>query len=169
MIINVWLMMVLFICVVTDLYNRKIYNVVVFPGFVISLLLNVMILGREGIALSLLGCLTGIGILLVPFMLGGMGAGDVKLLGVIGAAKGASFVLLSSIYMALVGAFMAAFAILLNWKKFHRAIYLLYSLCGWAHGVRTPIATRKEEYGIPYGIAIAAGSILAYTQKEMGW
>lgn len=87
---------------------------------------------------ALLGFAAGLALLLIPYILGGMGAGDVKLLGLIGALKGSGFVLETFIYMAVIGAMLAILVILMRggFKK--------------SFGV-----------GMPYGVAIAGGAVLA--------
>jgi prepilin peptidase CpaA len=161
--INIILLTMLAICVVTDIKSRKIYNIILFPVLLLALVLNVITGGLSGLAAALIGFATGLGILLIPYLMGGMGAGDVKLLAVIGALKGTGFVFDASIYMALVGACIALWAML-----FHRetAIWcrsVFYFIYGLKHGMRIPIASPKGALTMtyPYGVAIACGALIA--------
>ncbi|MFP3361714.1 A24 family peptidase, partial [Planococcus sp. SIMBA_143] len=72
--------MVLLISFITDVRNRRILNSVTFPAMGIGLLYYTMTLGLEGFLFSGAGLLVGFALLLIPYLLGGMGAGDVKLL-----------------------------------------------------------------------------------------
>jgi len=88
------------IAVFTDWREHKIYNKLLAPAFFTALLLHTFHGGISGLTNSLLGTATGFVLLLIPYLMGGMGAGDVKLLAVIGAFGGASFVLTSLLYGA---------------------------------------------------------------------
>jgi prepilin peptidase CpaA len=46
-------------------------------------------------------------LLVIPFALGGIGAGDVKLLGIIGALKGPDFVFIAFLAAAITGGIMS--------------------------------------------------------------
>ena len=107
MLLNWVLILVLIICAFTDLIYRKIYNVVLMPALLFALVYNAYHGGWAGLWQSVLGLLVGLLILILPFAKGGIGAGDVKLLGVIGAFKGVNFALYSAIGMGLAGGLMA--------------------------------------------------------------
>jgi prepilin peptidase CpaA len=70
---------------VTDLWKFKVYNALTLPAIVAGLLASSFTIGLQA---SLLGALTGFGLLVIFFALGGVGAGDVKLLTAIGAWLG---------------------------------------------------------------------------------
>lgn len=158
---NVLLILLLFICVITDIRKRKIYNVVLFPFLLVSLVIHVTTTGLTGLAAALLGTAVGFGILLIPYLLGGMGAGDVKLLAVIGALKGMSFVLLAALNMALAGGIMALFIILFRKGLKKRLFHVASFIHGMRHGIMLPILADRESLKTtyPYGIAIAAGAL----------
>lgn len=151
-------MILLIICVITDLKERKIYNKVLFPFLFIAWIFHSITAGWSGLTGALLGTAVGLGILLIPYLLGGMGAGDVKLLAVIGGLKGISFVLMASIYMALAGGFMAILFILYRKGFLKRLLYLMHGL---RHGMRLSLLEENESVKttLPYGVAIAAGAI----------
>lgn len=162
--INGLLLIVLLICVVTDLKNRKIYNNVIFPALLLAFLMNGIFHGWSGLLDSLIGFLTGLGILLIPYLMGGMGAGDVKLLALVGAAKGASFVFVAAIYMGLVGGLIGLLVFLFRKGLFNRLKAVVFSLCGIRYGLKIPLAVEGDglQATIPYGVAIAGGAVLAY-------
>jgi prepilin peptidase CpaA len=161
------LLMVIGICVVTDLKKRMIYNKVIFPALIIAFGLHAALGGWSGIGQSLLGFTVGLCILLIPYLLGGMGAGDVKLLALVGALKGTWFVLAASVYMALFGALIAV-AVVLFQKGFRKRVqFLLYVLVGIRFGLKIQWREHFTSGTYPYGVAIAGGAVLCLWQK--GW
>lgn len=155
------LLFIVSVCVATDLYRRKIYNVIIFPGLLLAFMLHLIFDGWLGLGAAIVGFAAGLGILLIPYLLGGMGAGDVKLLALIGAIKGAPFVFYTGIYMALLGA-VIAIAILLCQKGIGRRLKVsLYFLYGLRYGFKFPLHIQKHALSIayPYGVAIAGGAV----------
>jgi prepilin peptidase CpaA len=162
--INLLLIIVLLICLITDLKSRKIYNNVLFPTLVLAFVGNFMISGWSGLSASFLGFLLGLAILLIPFLLGGMGAGDVKLLAVIGALKGSAFVFSAAIYMALVGGIIALVIILI---KKGRAKGFFYHIWAKKHGIDLPYEKSALSATFPYGVAIVVGALLALYNQDL--
>lgn len=76
---------------VTDLWKFKVYNWLTLPLLLSGLIYQACTGGLSGLAGSLGGVLLGFGVLLPFFLLGGMGAGDVKLMAAVGAWAGAPF------------------------------------------------------------------------------
>lgn len=62
--------------------------------------------GLPGLVFAFFGLLAGMALFLIPFLMGGMGAGDVKALAVLGAFLGAGNILQVFIYTALWGGVM---------------------------------------------------------------
>jgi prepilin peptidase CpaA len=154
----------LLFCLLTDLRERKIYNVILLPVLFFGLAFNFYTDGFPGLVNSLAGFLTGLSILIIPFAFGGMGAGDVKLLAVIGAVKGPVFILYTALGMALAGG-MIALGILIYQRRLISLISRLLT------GLNLLIATRfkvvvfdlnREKIMFPYGIAIVAGAVGAF-------
>lgn len=159
---NVILIIILLICVITDLKSRKIYNKVIFPGFLIAFSSHLLIGGWEALASSLIGFAIGLSLLLIPYLMGGMGAGDIKLLALIGALKGSVFVLNTAIYMALLGGIIALVILLSRKDVRERFKYALNYFILRRYGIKL---TKPDQKGYlsatyPYGIPIAGGAIL---------
>jgi len=85
----------------TDGRQHKIYNKVLLPFFLVALLIQ-PISGLEGAALGFL-------FLLLPYLLGGIGAGDVKLLAVYGALLGPHLIITAFLYGAILGGVIALY------------------------------------------------------------
>jgi prepilin peptidase CpaA len=76
------------ITTVTDLWKFKVYNVVTVPLLLSGIVYHSVMGGTAGLIGSLLGALFGFGMLLAFYVMGGMGAGDVKLMAAVGAWLG---------------------------------------------------------------------------------
>lgn len=94
-------------CAVTDLVKGKIYNAVTYPAMALGLVLSIWQHGASGIWFALGGFAVGFFPAFVLFALGGMGGGDVKLLGAIGAIAGAVAATETLILAFLVGGVFA--------------------------------------------------------------
>ncbi|MDQ0902281.1 MULTISPECIES: prepilin peptidase [unclassified Paenibacillus] len=163
------LIIILAICVFTDLKSRKIYNAVTLPGTVIGFMLLSASDGFPGFVDGVLGFVVGFGILLIPYLLGGMGAGDVKLLGLVGAFKGVTFVLLASVYMALIGGVIALALLLLRKGVIERLKQVIFSVVLLRYGMKISSAMKDDAFtaAFPYGVAIAGGAVLSLWLR--GW
>lgn len=163
MIIDGILLIVLAICFITDCREQKIYNIVVLPSIITVFVLNSWIYGFDGFKLSSFGFLIGFGILFIPYLLGGMGAGDVKLLAFIGAAKGIAFVVNSAIYMAIIGGVISIIILIFN----KQTIVFFKSIFSWIISLlyntrsRIEISNSVMKNKFPYGIAIVAGALIS--------
>ena len=73
------------IAAVTDIWRFRVYNILTVPLMVGGLIYHGVTAGYDGLASSGLGLLFGFVVLIVPYLMGLMGAGDVKLLAGVGA------------------------------------------------------------------------------------
>jgi len=92
---------------VTDLRSRRIPNALTFTAAIAAIAAAAVVDGRSGAMNSASGWLVGVAIFFPFFALGGLGAGDVKLLGAIGAWVGPSIVIRVGLYSALAGGVLA--------------------------------------------------------------
>jgi prepilin peptidase CpaA len=154
---------IVMIAMVTDLRNRKIYNWLTFPAMAAGLVLSVVTGGFTGLESSLLGFFAGVAIFAVGFFLNAMGAGDVKLMGVVGLWLGWPSTLAAVVYVALMGGLIAIAAALANGSL----LQLLKNVKNMALALATPGAkaegafTHSAAAPIPYGVSIALGTALA--------
>jgi prepilin peptidase CpaA len=92
---------------VFDLRTRRIPNWLTFGSAALALGFRLVTGGLSGVEHGMLGWATGMAVLLAPFLLGGMGAGDVKLVAALGAWLGPGETLWMAIYTSMAGAVMA--------------------------------------------------------------
>ena len=116
----------LLISLITDIKNRKILNIVTMPSILIAFIYYTAAQGWGGFLYSGKGFLVGFSLLLIPYLLGGIGAGDVKLMAAIGALMGTSFVLYSFVYIALIGGLISVTLIMKNRGIWHFTKDLLF-------------------------------------------
>jgi prepilin peptidase CpaA len=92
---------------ITDLRSRRIPNVLTFGSAAAAVIFHVAANGTPGLFHALLGWVVGAAVFFVPFALGGMGAGDIKLLAALGAWLGPTAALWLAVYTGVAGAVMA--------------------------------------------------------------
>ena len=132
-----------------DWKARRIPNWLTFGTFLLALIINISHLRLHDFLNCILGFLAGILLLIIPYLMGGMGAGDVKLLGAIGSLVGFKNVVLIFIYSAICGLFLG-----LIWLIFTPG-HLKFLI---TTGQILPQVDKKQK--VPYGIAILLGTIL---------
>lgn len=158
------LVAILAVCSYTDWKERKIYNWATLGGTCLALIYNLYYFGAQGIKVSLIGWMVGTGILIIPYLFGGIGAGDVKLLGTVGAYLGAGAVFQSFLVAALLGGIYAT-TILTRQRKFFStikkiAVGLTLVFSGAYQFGSLSIQENTAAVTIPYGVVIAAGTLL---------
>jgi Flp pilus assembly protein protease CpaA len=142
------LLLIAAIAVASDIRTRRIPNALTLGGAVAGLSLQTIAGGLPGLLSSTAGLAAGIAILLPFYLLRGMGAGDVKLMGTVGSFIGAKPVLLAACATLCIGVLLGI-AVVIR----HRFIA--------AHS-EAGTAPRKAKF--PYAVAIAGGGIVALSQ-----
>ncbi len=160
-IVVVALAAVLMAAIGTDLHSSRIPNWLTFSTMGFALLGHVWVHGASGAFFSLAGSAVGLGLFIVPYAAGGMGAGDVKLMAAIGALVGPAGALLSGLLAIMIGGVYAVGAMCYQWGLVAAGRKLLCAAQGafltggkvWAEELRLPFRLR-------YGVAIAGGTLL---------
>jgi prepilin peptidase CpaA len=161
------ILLVTVLSVFFDLTVRRIPNWIIAFGLAGGLLLNAS-QGFAQFSHSLLGFIGGIAVFIVPFALGWMGAGDVKYFSVVGALLGVEWlprVLFYSIVAAgvlatghvAIGRFNSGF-LRDAWTDCKLAILSFGRMLPDSIGKRTA----KGADSVPWGVAIGAGTLVAY-------
>jgi prepilin peptidase CpaA len=120
------------VAAVWDLATRRIPNVLTFGAALAAFAVHAYVGGWSGVGTALAGWAAGVVLLLPVFALGGMGAGDVKLLAAIGAWLGPVAAVWVALYSGVAGgvmglvvavfsgylgqAFTNVFSLLMHWR-----------------------------------------------------
>ncbi|MBO8128022.1 MAG: prepilin peptidase [Peptococcaceae bacterium] len=159
--IDLLMLALLVICLITDLRSRKIYNPVVLVFIVVGLVYHLVDEGWAGVLFSLQGLAVGMLLLIIPFVMGKMGAGDVKLLGAVGALQGPAFVFHAFLASAIAGGVLAVITL----ARKRMAARVLQTL-GFSFIYRVPLSGWESGVYIPYGVAVFVGTLAYYF---LGW
>lgn len=158
-----------------DVRSRRIPNRLVFPGALMGLLLNSLPVHLDGmlasvsaplgLPMALAGFAVGLALLMPMYMLKAMGAGDVKLMAMVGAFVGPQAVLGAMLFSLLAGGVLAlavaAFHGTLREVTSNSYHLLLNSLMRGIAGQRPGIDAPPAASGkLPYAIAIASGTLI---------
>jgi prepilin peptidase CpaA len=144
----------------------------IFSGWIYSTALSPYA-GWDGLWFSLLGTAVGLALLLPVYAIGGMGAGDVKLLAGVGAWMWPSVTFFAFAVSAVVGGVIAVGMIVWtrSWDKHRDQFWLILNEIAT---VKDPeklseiAAERKPRmFLLPYGIPIAIGSIAYFAWHGM--
>jgi prepilin peptidase CpaA len=142
--------------IVDDLSRRQISNWISGSAFAAGLILQTIQGGWRGAGSALLGTVTGAGVFLIFYLLGGMGGGDVKLMAGFGAVLGVKRLLEAALWTAGCGGVMAVVVIGVSTIRGFlrsRGAATVEAPEGSRSGSR---AVRRAD-SIPYAPAIAAG------------
>ena len=148
-----------------DLRTKRIPNLLTFGGAVVAIVFSIVEHGASGLWTSVGGWLTGAALFLPFFALGGMGAGDVKLLACLGAWLGPEVTLWMALYAAIAGGAMAVVMAVAT-GYLGEAVLNIQTLIGhWrAAGLKPmPALTLDGSRGprLPYALPITAGAAAA--------
>ena len=154
------LMLVVAIAVRQDLVEHQIPNVLTIGALGAGLLAHSIFDGLNGFLNALAGAGVGLACLLPLYLGKGMGAGDVKLMGAVGAFLGPVNAFLAAALALVFGAVLAVAIVV--WRLVESRAAVSDSASG--HGVTavtsptTMSSVRKERF--PYAVAIGLGTIV---------
>jgi prepilin peptidase CpaA len=174
----IWVVSItLVVAAVIDGLKLKVPNWITYPmifaGWIYSATCVAGYPWWEGLLYSLAGTAVGLALLLPAYAIGGMGAGDVKLLAGVGAWVWSTDTLYAFAASAIIGGIIAVIMVLLkkSWFKHQTQFWMI---CNEILTVKDPeklaaiAAERKPTMMLlPYGIPIAIGSIAYFAAAGM--
>jgi prepilin peptidase CpaA len=149
-----------------DVRTRRIPNWLTGPSILFGLALHLVLAGPHSMAKAALAGAVGGGVFLVFHLAGGMGAGDVKLMTAVSCLAGLSYLPQILIATALMGGVFAIIVAISHHrlKETLTNIGVLVVHHG-SSGLRPHSdlnVANAERLRMPYGVAIAAGTALAF-------
>jgi len=171
---HVWfLSVVLVTAAVIDGWKLKVPNWITFPLIIGGWVYSTAYFGWPGLGWSLVGTGVGLALLLPAYAIGGMGAGDVKLLAGVGAWVWGTVTFYAFCLSAIFGGLIALCMILYQRKWLHHqngfwAILTEIVVLRDPNRLSALAAERKGSMLLlPYGIPIAIGTIVYFCWTGM--
>jgi prepilin peptidase CpaA len=168
---NYFLLTLLGLCSVSDFRTNKIPNMLTMPFTLFAIVFHSFNSGLNGFLFSTVGMMTGIGLLLTFYLMGGLGAGDVKLMGAVGSFLGAKAAVGAIFFIALIGGLYSLALILIRREVFrgffHEKLRVLSSMVMLRHYIPLQTETSGRKPRLKYGIAIALGTITYLLLKTL--
>jgi prepilin peptidase CpaA len=170
------LLVLLIVAAASDWRSFRIPNWLTFGGAAFAVLYH-SVAGRTplaGLSLALGGLVFGLAIMLPMYVVRVMGAGDVKLMAMVGAFLGFTATLHAVLCIFIVGGFAAiGFALvrknlgqmLINAKDATQTVMVATMV-----GARpdAPLAAGKSVGKLPYGVCICIGTIVSVVARQLG-
>jgi prepilin peptidase CpaA len=171
---TIWLVTaVLVVAAVIDGWKLKVPNWITFPFVISGWVYWTIACGWDGLGWSLWGTAVGLMLLMPAYTIGGMGAGDVKLLAGVGAWVCGTDTFYAFCVSAIVGGLIALGMVFLR-KKWNHHSAQFKTIVNEILVIRDPsqlatiAAERKSSMLLlPYGIPIAIGTIAYFIWTGM--
>jgi len=129
----------------------------------------------QGLATGVLGMLVGFGVLIIPWLMHGMGAGDVKLMAAIGVWLGPKLTLFAFALGSGIGAVVAVIMIVSTGRLRMACanMGIIVAKCSNRETVFTEFGSARS-FGntsqlLPYGVPLAAGTLVILAAIMFGW
>jgi prepilin peptidase CpaA len=175
------LIVTLAIAAVTDVRQGKVYNWLTYPailaGLVFWLGYGLLVAGEgpsgAGQNKDIVAALVGFGAAIVPMLVirlaGGLGGGDVKLMGAVGAISASwRCVLSTGVYALLVG-LVIGLAMMVVSGRTKQTLARLLGIALTAGAGSKPTVSDEQSPQVPFALAIAVGGIVAAAEQLLGW
>lgn len=158
-----------------DYSQRRVPNWLNLALIVLGFVVQGCYFGAGGLMTGVWGLLTGFGLLIVPWLMHGMGAGDVKLLAAIGVWLGPWLTLCSFVMGAAIGG-VAAVVMILSTGRLRMAcanLAVILAKCSSRQTLFSEFGSAKS-FGstsqlLPYGVPLTAGTLIVLAMKVFGW
>jgi prepilin peptidase CpaA len=153
----------------TDLTRGTIYNTVTYPAILVGVALQLWLHGGAGLPLALGGFAVGFFPAFVLWVLGGMGGGDAKLLGAIGAIAGPLVAIETLILAFLFGGLFALGKLAWHGRLFDSVLRIVRVLAGYVvPGLGRAAAATEPALTVRFGVAICVAALAALWDLRTG-
>jgi prepilin peptidase CpaA len=145
------------VAVMSDLRHHRIPNLLVLSGLVLGLASQAYSLGLIGLGYGLLGTLIGFAVFLPMYALGGMAAGDVKLMAMVGAFLTPYNTLWGAFFSLICGGVCGVLIVLVRGQA--PQTIGRYWLMLRARAYFSPAADEVAGKPFPYSVAVLLGTL----------
>ena len=146
-----------------DIKTRRIPNYLTLGTALSGLAYNLIFHGWAGLQQGIIGMILGFSFLILIYLWGGMGAGDVKAFAALGTWLGPWLILQLFCCMGIAGGILALGVLWwkgMLWAKIkHGWSILLNLILCTPDGLKAPAPPSQTIDGIPYGVAMALGMV----------
>ena len=157
------LLAVLLAAVVTDIRSYRIPNWLTLPAMACGLFLHTVMQGQQGFLISIQGLAVGLGLFLVFYATGGMGAGDVKLMAAVGSFLGPLGVVYAAVMTMLLGGLYAVTTMIARYglRESLMRVWALLTTLAFPEDMPEPAAGPNSRYQLRYAMVIGLGTMLS--------
>ena len=159
---------VILVAAVYDIKYRRIPNWLTFSAMAAGISCHLYSAGAQGALFSAFGLLLGLCVFMGFYMLGGMGAGDVKLMAALGTLLGPQDILFAALYTGLAGGVYVMLLLIVrknNRKVLPRYYWMAKSLLWTGHCAHIQEVEGEKTTPLRYGIPIAVGTLIVLVQR----
>jgi prepilin peptidase CpaA len=157
------LISVLLVAVITDVQSCKIPNWLTMSAMATGILAHGLMNGSLGVLFSLKGLAVGMALFVTLYVIGGMGAGDVKLLAAVGSFIGAEAVVSAGVMTMLMGGLYAISVMISHWglQSSVKRVFGILTACLLLQNPFAALTPPKEQPQLRYGLVIGLGTLMS--------
>lgn len=155
------LLSVAVIAVILDFATGKVSNKLILIGLLLGLCLRFYQGGLNQVGNYLLGITVPFLALIVVFLIGGIGAGDIKLFSVIGGFVGAKDVLVCIVAAIFIGAVISIIKILMNKNFFVCFSHIIQFFSGFYQTQKIQVFKKEKSNTIHFTLPILISVLLS--------
>lgn len=157
----------LLVAVAVDLLRHRIPNLLVFLGLTLGCVGQVFLYGVSGFGDYLSGAAIGFAVFIPMYAVGGMAAGDVKLMAMVGGFLSAELALWASVSSLIVGGLYGILIVLFRGQIVRT--FSRYNLMLRTRSYFSPAADEVVGKKFPYSVSILLGTLVALLWQPLGW
>ena len=167
---EILLFLILGTAIASDLRWRTIPNWLTGPSILVGLAFHTVMTQFTGFVFSLEGAAVGLGLFVVLYVCGWMGAGDVKLFAAVGSFLGPAQTISAALVIALVGGLLALVVLGFHqgWRRTGLWLWSYVQAMVLTRSVQALTPVQGAAPKVPYAVAIGLGTIATYWWNPLG-
>ncbi len=162
----------LLVSLYTDLKYTSIPNKICLGGVAAGIVYQSYTNAFQGFILAIIGAAVGFGFMFILYLLGALGAGDVKLFAAIGAIMGIEFTLYTMMYSIVFAGCIGVIVLVCRKDGFDRIKNVLFTLVQFLcfKRFRFKDSVQHAQLTFPFMIAVVPGALTAlYYFEAFSW